>query len=268
MSYIVYVHISPSNKLYIGITSKTLDERAKKGRNYQGQYFSRAIQKYGWDNIQHIVLLEGLSKEVACECEKYLIAKYQTNNSKYGYNLTMGGDGTLGKKLSEESKRKIGDGNRGKIHSKELNEKVSQSLKQYYKDNPESIEFQRNLKKELWKNSSYRQKTILSMTGRVMSEEQKQKISRHNKGKHKFSDYQKTLISNTVKAQHEKEKQLGIKRNIPRKAVNQYSLDGEFIKTYESGRIAALQLGLQPIGISNCCNNKRKMCGGYIWRFV
>ena len=101
--YSVYVHISPSQKMYIGITCKCVQERWQQGEGYRLQpYFYRAIQKYGWNNIKHIVLLENLSKEMACECEKYLIAKYKTNNPNYGYNLTGGGDGLFNYKHTEE----------------------------------------------------------------------------------------------------------------------------------------------------------------------
>ena len=47
----VYVHISPSNKYYVGITSKEPKVRwGHNGNAYQTQYFSNAIKKYGWDN--------------------------------------------------------------------------------------------------------------------------------------------------------------------------------------------------------------------------
>lgn len=36
-----------------------------------------------------------------------LIATYKSNDNKYGYNLTKGGDGNLGYACLEETKRKI-----------------------------------------------------------------------------------------------------------------------------------------------------------------
>jgi len=52
-----------------------------------------AIQKYGWENVEHILLEEGLTAEMAAEREKYYIALYKTNEKEYGYNLTYGGEG-------------------------------------------------------------------------------------------------------------------------------------------------------------------------------
>ena len=54
--------------------------------------FYSAIQKYGWDNIQHIVLLQGLSKEVACECERYLITNSGTITPRSGYVVQNGSE--------------------------------------------------------------------------------------------------------------------------------------------------------------------------------
>ena len=66
-SYLVYMHISPSNKRYIGITCQKPKKRwGKNGKGYERQeYFYRAIEKYGWDNFQHIIIAKGLTKEIA-----------------------------------------------------------------------------------------------------------------------------------------------------------------------------------------------------------
>lgn len=92
--YILYKHTSPSGRVYIGITCKTPAARwGHGGSGYRLQkYFWRAIEKYGWDNFKHDVLLRNLTKEEAVEKEKEYIAKYRSNNRKYGYNLTSGGD--------------------------------------------------------------------------------------------------------------------------------------------------------------------------------
>ena len=69
MSYTLYVHITPNNKYYIGITSQ--NPYTRWGHNGMGYFdrrrkvqlpFWRAIQKYGWENIQHVILLNNLSK--------------------------------------------------------------------------------------------------------------------------------------------------------------------------------------------------------------
>lgn len=68
-----------------------------------------AIQKYGWENIEHIILKENLSFEDATDLEKVLIKKYKTNcrryGNNYGYNMTDGGEGTLGHVAGENVSR-------------------------------------------------------------------------------------------------------------------------------------------------------------------
>ena len=58
-------------------------------------------------------------------------------------------------------------------------------------------------------------------------------------------------------------------------AVNQYSLEGEYIQTFPSTRAAAKSLGKvdtknQGTGthISEACRGKRKTASGYIWRYT
>jgi hypothetical protein len=61
--------------------------------------------------------------------EIQLIRERKSLASETGYNLTLGGDGRLGYKLSEETKRKIGEGNKGKTYTAESLEKMSVAAK-------------------------------------------------------------------------------------------------------------------------------------------
>lgn len=112
--FIVYEHLFPNGKRYFGITSKKPNARWEGGTGYDKQHqpvMYNAIQKYGWDNIQHIILFEGLSFEEACSKEKELIAEYRTNccryGDDYGYNMTDGGEGHLGWHQSKENIEKL-----------------------------------------------------------------------------------------------------------------------------------------------------------------
>ena len=127
--YEVYKHTTPSGKVYIGITSRPHNTRWKKGKGYMTQLFGRAVRKYGWENIKHEVLKQGLSKEEAKYWERRYIAQYKSNNPKYGYNQTPGGD--LRNPLSEEARMKISFSNYGRKHgrpSKATRRKISKAL--------------------------------------------------------------------------------------------------------------------------------------------
>ena len=63
-NYMVYMHISPSNKRYIGITRQKPEYRWRNGSKYKhNRHFTHAINKYGWDNLEHIIFAENLSQE-------------------------------------------------------------------------------------------------------------------------------------------------------------------------------------------------------------
>lgn len=139
------MHISPSNKVYIGITSQKPEARWCQGEGYNKQVlFYRAIKKYGWNNFIHIVLADELSKDFACELEKFYIDIYKSNDKEYGYNLTLGGEGangyrltpeqienhrrnSLGRKHSQSTKDYLSQINKGRVVSAETREKMRQA---------------------------------------------------------------------------------------------------------------------------------------------
>ena len=110
----VYMHINKINgKRYVGITHhKNLNIRWINGKGYfRNKHFSDAINKYGWDSFEHIVVESGLSKEQACEIERRLIKEYDTQNKYKGYNITDGGEYFH---HSEESKKLMSKNRKGK----------------------------------------------------------------------------------------------------------------------------------------------------------
>ena len=52
------------------------------------------------------------------------------------------------------------------------------------------------------------------------------------------------------------------------RAVNQYDLEGNLLKQWESITSAATTLGFGLTGISNCCRNKDKTANKYIWKYA
>lgn len=92
-TWTIYKLISPSEKVYIGITSqKPISYRWKNGKGYsENTKIGQAINKYGWDNFQHEVIEENIiSLEEAKLKEQYWINFYDSYRN--GYNSTIGGD--------------------------------------------------------------------------------------------------------------------------------------------------------------------------------
>ncbi len=111
INYKLYLHTAPNGKRYYGITKQEPRKRWKNGTGYKGnQHFARAIDKYGWDNIKHEVLFDNLTESEAKELEQYMIQWYDTSNRKYGYNISLGGEGC---NVSEETKCKISKSRKG-----------------------------------------------------------------------------------------------------------------------------------------------------------
>ena len=174
MNYIVYIHRNKlNNKRYIGITKRTTIERwGLKGQRYKrtNPYFYNAIEKYGWDNFEHIIYAEGLSKEDACEIEIKLIKEYKSQEKEFGYNIESGGTNSI---MSEETKQKISKALKGNKNgqgikcSEEKKKKISESQK-----------------------------------GRKLTEEHKQKLSLAKKGKPRKSPSIETR--NKISKSHKK----------------------------------------------------------------
>lgn len=94
MGYTVYCHENKANgKLYFGITKGKTRKRWCNGKGYKTQHlFGRAIEKYGWDGFEHIILFTGLTEDEAKQMERDLIREFHTQDRDKGYNITDGGD--------------------------------------------------------------------------------------------------------------------------------------------------------------------------------
>lgn len=101
MKYIIYlIKNKINNKVYVGLTSKTLKERwsvhRKKAKyqckNSNGNYFQRAIVKYGKENWILEILENCDSLKNAEIAETKWIAHFKSNQKEFGYNLTEGGN--------------------------------------------------------------------------------------------------------------------------------------------------------------------------------
>jgi group I intron endonuclease len=88
---------------------------------------SRAIRKYGWDNLVITILQECRTKTDANRIETDFIQLFRSYDRQRGYNIKQFVDGRGRNKLSRSHKRKISMGHLGKKHSKETKEKISKS---------------------------------------------------------------------------------------------------------------------------------------------
>lgn len=136
-NFCVYMHVNRANgKKYIGITADNPLNRWQKGLGYKNnKHFNDAINKYGWNNFDHIILYSDLGKIEACEIEQHLIAEYKTQDKRHGYNIASGGQFF---KHSEESKILMSERRKGKGKVKRTPEQI-QHMKENHSGGADKI---------------------------------------------------------------------------------------------------------------------------------
>lgn len=180
MAYTVYKHTAPNGKVYIGMTCKKPEHRWQKGNGYKGsEKFSRAIEKYGWDNIKHEILASGLTREEAASMEIELIAAYDSTNEEHGYNISTGGSYRFaGYHITKEQKRKIGDAQRGPLnHMYGKRWKMSEEGRQHIRESRTGMKFSEEHCKNISRSKS---KENHPNWGKHLPEETRRKIALSN----------------------------------------------------------------------------------------
>jgi len=261
----VYKHTSPSGKVYIGITSQKPEQRWRNGKGYKNnEHFFKAIQKYGWDNIKHEIIKDGLIKEEACELEKKLIEIYDSTNCDYGYNKSFGGEGThgvqscwKGKHLPKETREKIAQSNTGKKMSKTACENMSKAQKAYACSENYVNPMQGKKHKE-----STKKKISEVHKGKHLSDEHKQKLSESTKGICKSEDTRKRM-SDAAKIRFSNP----CNNPASRKCAQIDPNNNETINTFDCLRLAADYVGVASTNISKACRTGCKI-KGYKWCYI
>jgi hypothetical protein len=148
---VIYSIYKATNKIngksYIGFDSKWpnrkqkhLNKSFKENDNHYNSKFHRAIRKHGLDNFEWEILYQSkYGKYCLDEMETYFINHYDTFNN--GYNMTLGGQGSLGIVQSEETRLKRSNSLKGQIpwckgikinHTKENLKKFSENAKRLF----------------------------------------------------------------------------------------------------------------------------------------
>lgn len=336
--YYIYKHTSPSGKVYIGQTVNPRKRWEGCGNHYKNKkidgcytqpVFARAIDKYGWNNFTHEIILELDTKSETDYAEKYLIKWYKLH--KMSYNITDGGEGCCGIKhpMSEERRKaqserlKIFHPMRGKHHTPEALAKIiyanqhrvyteeqkkamserARLLRLGFKVSDETRKKQSNYRKahpETWVggwnkkevhqydlNGNYMASYIsaseasISLTGKeccgdiLKCIEEKvasafgfvwrdTKVNHIDLSRYKIVKTKRgaRLIDMSYEGRMKRRKGHG-------KPVNQYSLDGKYLATYNSTIDASEHVGVDHTAIGRCCLHKlkAKSAKGFLWEY-
>ena len=125
----VYAIGFPNGKLYIGITSLTAAKRLSPhvADMLRGSKCAvhQALRKYG-RNVKLMALAQGVAPNEAKDLEIWWISQLSTM-APDGYNLTVGGDGAVGYRQTDDARVKMSKAQIGKKHTAETKAKISKT---------------------------------------------------------------------------------------------------------------------------------------------
>lgn len=119
-------------------------------------------------------------------------------------------------------------------------------------------------------DQEYKKKHSEAMQKLAQDPEWLQNVAEANRRKAQDPEWQrKTAEANRKKVQdpewQRKNAEVARKKCKP---VDQFMLDGQFVKRWSSATEAARELGVNNRTISACCKGKRKSTGGYVWKYA
>lgn len=261
--YTVYMRKFPNNKVYIGLTSKKyVKKRWSRGNGYKNQQFMwRAIQKYGWDNIEHIIVAENLTKEEACSMEIDLIQKYKSDNSKYGYNIYKGGDlGKLGIPMSAEIKEKLRKVNSTREKTPQEIAQIKKTLAEYW-----TPEVRAEFGKQYGGNGFLLdENTAIHIYDRLCNGENRTTLANEY-------NVSKSVIDRIAQKKYYAIRNSTnpiLQRTFPIQMVYQYDLEGNFLHKYNTIQEASMCSNLNEYTIRACCKHRIEKSKHYKWYYV
>ena|ERR1035437_5672421 len=141
MSFHIYtIHNILNNKIYVGKTNNIKKRWARhvsnafSKNNLVKKHIHYAISKYGLDNFVFSII-QSFNNEIDCLlAEIYWIKYFNSMNRDLGYNLTEGGGGSSGFKLSQETKDKISKAKLG-TKATEFTKKIMSDKRKGHKNN-------------------------------------------------------------------------------------------------------------------------------------
>lgn len=230
--FIVYKHKNKINgKVYIGMTCRP-EQRWHPYSYKKCPAFYAAIQKYGWENFEHIIIADGLTKKEAQQLEVEQIKAHNSRNRECGYNLGNGGEcNALGYKYTSEQRERLSEARKGKGKGKHVSTAT-----------------------EFKKGHGFSEEALTKMRLAKLGK------TPWNKGLVGFCAGEKNCMKRPEVAQKHKGT-----NNANARAIVQYSLDGEKVKEWPYISAINEEYGWYISNIVKCCRNKIKSAYGYRW---
>jgi group I intron endonuclease len=258
-----------SGKVYIGQTTKTIEQRIKthlRDMKRLNSHFYSALRLYGKEGFIWKTIDSADTKQRLNEIEQYWIKFFEATNKNKGYNLTKGGTG--GAQTDKEVLKKMSNASKGKHPSEETKKKIAESSRKSKMGslNPMFGKIPWNKGKKLGPLSNEQKKFISELhKGRKRSKETGEKISKALTGK-PLSDEHKDKIRRIrlgTKATHETRQKMkqSSKNKKPIKCVETNII-------YESVNEASNLVHINDTNIRACLKKRQITAGSYHWQYV
>ena len=163
-NYSVYQHITPDGMYYFGATQNVERRWSNNGAEYKRTALQPYIEKFGWDNIKHIVLFKDQTRENALWIEDFLI----TTAREDGVCINKQRSGLISKEegYSQRQSKQYYETNKGQIleQKQQYYEQNKDKRKDYLEQNKDRIRkqsrqrYQKNRDEILERRQDYYQK--------------------------------------------------------------------------------------------------------------
>jgi hypothetical protein len=256
----IYTLVDPiTNQIrYVGKTQLKVNKRlnahittSKLGsKSHKANWIRSLLEK---DKKPTIEVIDEVSSEDWEFWETYWITQLRC----WGFNLTnltSGGIGLNGYKHNKESKLKMRKSKLGCTLTNSHKEEISKSVKDIYIDRPNYNRSGNNIKKVIDKDLLYK----LYITDNLSIPSISKELGFSGK-----KIWQSLQDHNIKKEKEVWKKQLSNSKKI----VYQYSLDGNFLKEWDSPAQVNRELGYNKGNIANVCRGLSKTAMGFIWRY-
>lgn len=256
-----------TGKMYIGystnIVSRWYGHKSQLRRNiHKNVYLQGAWNKYGEQNFEFIILEECLKNDL-CKKEYFYINQYNSTNRLIGYNIEPGDPNHPVRKPSKLEIENLIKRNSRLIKCEVCGKEIN---------NPNYHKYHgKNCGKIFRHSDETKLKLSLKSTGRVVSQESREKARNSMKGRKFSAEHIAKMIANRTKFKHTAETREKMRNNLNKNIkVYQYDLDGNLIAEYKSITEAHLKVNIAMSTIVNHCNKKVKYNSDleYRWSYI
>lgn len=243
----IYMITNPSGKIYVGSTID-FKRRIMQYKNLLAKSQTKlynSLLKYGWDNhVFEVIMIVNINDML--KYETLTGWGFNVLEKNIGLNLRLPKLGDVYNCVSEETKKKISESNKGKKMSEEAKFKMKESKK--------------NMSEET------KLKISNSSKGRIISEETRKKISEKIKGKKHSEETIKKMIISKKNFKFSNENIIKMAK-INKKPIIQMDLNQNVIEEFDSITEASIKLLIGIKNIGECLSGRSKTAGNFKWKY-